>query len=382
LTSVALNEYVVKIASRCNLRCTYCYEYSLGDNSWRKNAKILSESTASKIAERIREHSLAHGVREVVVSFHGGEPLLVGASHLNKLGKIFRDAATDTFELSLSTQTNAMLLNDEICDVIRQHEIQVSVSVDGSADAHDRNRIFRSGRKSYAGTLTGIRLLQERVPGQPSGVLAVIDLRNDPLDVFDSLAELGIEYVDFLLPHYNWENPPPRSIGTHEYGDWYLQIFDAWISGRHSHLQIRFFRNIVEQLLGMPGNFEAMNLSPITLVTVNTDGDIEGVDTLKSTATGYQKTGLNVEYNSFDEALTSPLVSLRQSESGQLCDTCKDCRFMRECAGGYFPHRYSRTNAFSNPSIYCTDLYWLLERIAERLGARSVHQCIASSRVA
>jgi len=99
--------------------------------------------------------------------------------------------------------------------------------------------------------------LQARVPGQPCGLLAVIDVANDPLEVFDDLAALQIGHIDFLLPHHHWGRRPLRTKPhDHEYGDWLWQIFDAWTKGRHSHVDIRFFRNIVLQFLGAPSNFE------------------------------------------------------------------------------------------------------------------------------
>lgn len=362
------NEYVLKIASRCNLRCTYCYEYSLGDESWRRNARRMSESTALTVAARIREHSIAHNVQSVCVSFHGGEPLFAGPEHIDRLASILRDAAQGAFELTLTMQTNAMLIDKSICEVLSRHCISVSVSIDGGRVANDRHRIFTSGRSSYQATVDGIRLLQQLIPGQPSGLLAVIDVKNDPLEVFDDLASLGIGYIDFLLPHHHWDRLPDRVRGLdHEYGEWYWKIFDAWTKGRHSHIEIRFFDNIVKQFLSAPSNFEVMNLAPVRLVTVNTDGDIESVDTLKSTSPGIQQTGLNIRQHSFDEALKVRLIASRQSKMNQLAPKCRACTYVKECAGGYFPHRYSEANQFENPSVYCSDLYWLLDRIAERL---------------
>jgi uncharacterized protein len=148
-------------------------------------------------------------------------------------------------------------------------------------------------------------------------------------------------------------------------------VFEAWVNGRHTHLGIRFFENIIRQYLRVESNSEAMNLAPVTLVTINTDGDIEGVDTLKSTASGIQRTGLSVYSNSIDEALALDLIALRQSGRLQLADQCQRCKYVRECAGGYFPHRFSRDRKFDNPSVYCGDLFWLLTKIDNYLGGVS-----------
>ena len=43
-----------------------------------------------------------------------------------------------------------------------------------------------------------------------------------------------------------------------------------------------------------------MNSDPVSLVTIATNGDIEGVDTLKSTGGGVQKLGVNIFENSLE----------------------------------------------------------------------------------
>ena len=40
---------VVKVASRCNLNCTYCYVYNMGDNSYKLQPKFMSIETIKKI---------------------------------------------------------------------------------------------------------------------------------------------------------------------------------------------------------------------------------------------------------------------------------------------------------------------------------------------
>ena len=207
------NEFVVKIASRCNINCDYCYEYNLGDDSWRKNSKLMSLDVATALAGRIRDHALAHDLKHVSVSFHGGEPLLAGAERIDALASILSQAANGHFELTFSTQSNGVLLSEPICRTLKRHEINLSISLDGGKLANDRHRLDMRGRSTYSRALLGIATAKAYMDGQPSGLLAVIDTADDPIEVFDSLAELGIPNIDFLLPHYHWGRPPRRTDG-------------------------------------------------------------------------------------------------------------------------------------------------------------------------
>ena len=95
------SSYIVKIVSPCNLNCSYCYEYNSKDDSWKKKPKIMSEEVAEKLAERILEHSLGSKNTIVPIIFHGGEPLMAGLDHIQKLVNIFKKKNPHIKKLSL-----------------------------------------------------------------------------------------------------------------------------------------------------------------------------------------------------------------------------------------------------------------------------------------
>lgn len=368
MNSHPINEFVVKLASRCNLNCDYCYEYNLGDVSWKSQPKLMSEATARVLGARIAEHAVKHELSTVFVSFHGGEVLLVGPQRLDRICQILREEIASKAELRLSMQTNAILLNRFFIDVIRKNRIDVSVSIDGDRAAHDRHRVDHSGRGSYAKVLEGFQMLRSEAPEWLSGLLAVVDLRNDPTAAFESIASLGVAYVDFLLPHYHWDSPPPRPNGDPvAYGKWYWEVYRAWTVDKYPGVEIRFLANIVSQLAGGIPLYEQMTLAPVRLVVVTADGSIEAVDSIKATASGQHQLGLNIRDVPFDDALRHELVMIRQTGEHQLCDECRACVFKKECAGGYFPHRWGRERQFNNPSVYCADLFWLVSKIRDDL---------------
>ncbi|MFM0347886.1 FxsB family cyclophane-forming radical SAM/SPASM peptide maturase [Paraburkholderia sp. RL17-347-BIC-D] len=367
-----INEFIVKVASRCNLDCDYCYEYNTGDSSWRDMPKFMSNSTCEYLAARIAEHAAEHRLADVFVTFHGGEPLLAGPARLKRYAQIFEGAGAEAgVKVRFSIQTNATLVTDSVCDFIRDHNVAVSVSLDGNREANDRHRLDKLHHSTYESTRAGIKLLQQRVGSLLTGILAVIDLQNDPIEVFDELAALGVKDIDFLLPHFNWNRPPPREHPESlEYGLWYWKIFLAWTRGRHPHTNIRFFVNIISQLLGRGGVYEAMNLAPASLITISTAGDYEAVDCIKSAGAGAQVTGMTVRRNSVTDIISHPSIQVRQSGEQQLSAKCLSCDVKNVCGGGYFPHRFSESNGFDNPSVYCQDLKWLITETSRYIRGR------------
>jgi uncharacterized protein len=53
-------EFIVKVHSRCDLSCDYCYMYEMADQSWRDQQCVISPGTVHPAARRIGEHARAH----------------------------------------------------------------------------------------------------------------------------------------------------------------------------------------------------------------------------------------------------------------------------------------------------------------------------------
>jgi uncharacterized protein len=75
-------------------------------------------------------------------------------------------------------------------------------------------------------------------------------------------------------------------------------------------------------------------------------------------------------------------VLARQSGVLQLCETCRSCRIVDICGGGYIPHRYSAALGFSNPSVYCLDLTRLIDHVGVSLRDALARTGSAKSRTA
>jgi uncharacterized protein len=83
--AVPFRQFILKVHSRCNLSCSYCYVYEMADQGWRGLPKRMSRPVVTKAVERIAEHAERHGLASVDVILHGGEPLLAGAEWLADL---------------------------------------------------------------------------------------------------------------------------------------------------------------------------------------------------------------------------------------------------------------------------------------------------------
>jgi uncharacterized protein len=362
-------EFVLKIHSRCDLACDYCYMYTMADQSWRDRPVVMSRATIDTAAARIAEHARAHDLSSVEVSLHGGEPLLAGPELITQVVSALRGAVDAGTEVGIGIQTNAVRLDDRFLGLFKRLGICVGVSLDGDSVAHNRHRRFVHGGGSHRAAAAAVRRLASPEYREVfSGLLCVVDTANDPVATYDALADFGPPTIDFLLPHGNWSSPPPardpRSTAT-LYADWLSAVFDRWYSAAGGAPRVRFFSEIMHALLGGAAATEAIGLSPAADLVIETDGSIEQLDGLKSAYPGAPYTGTHIDTDEFDSLLRSPWFAARQLGAAGLCDECRRCPVALVCGGGHYVHRYRAGRGMLNPSVYCLDLYKLIVHIRD-----------------
>jgi uncharacterized protein len=366
---IPFREFVVKIHSRCDLACDYCYMYEMADQTWRDRPRRMPDEIAGYAAARIGEHARAHGLDSISLTLHGGEPLLAGPDLIARLVRLTREAAGPRVRVDVAIQTNAVGLDEEYLDLFDELGVLVGVSMDGTAQAHDRHRRFAGGRGSFTAVAAGVRrLAQERYQHLFAGLLCAIDLSNDPVETYEALAGFGPPRIDFLLPHGTWASPPPgRLPGVLDtpYADWLITAFDHWYD--RPTTSVRLFEDIIHLLLGGSSSGETVGLAPSVVVVIETDGAIEQADQLKAAYPGAPQTGLHVSSDPLDLAMSLPGIVARQLGLRALAPLCQACGIRLVCGGGHYAHRYRPGRGFANPSVYCPDLIRLIGYIRERV---------------
>jgi uncharacterized protein len=343
--------------------------YEMADQSWREQPRVMSGETADLTARRIGEHARSHNLDRVTLILHGGEPLLAGRDLIARLVAATRAAAGSAVVVQPSIQTNAVGLSDAYLRLFDDLGILVGVSLDGTAEAHDRHRRFASGRGSHSAVSAGLRRLLQ-FPHLFSGLLCTIDLRNDPIATYEALVAFCPPKVDFLLPHGTWAQPPPGRVPDQAqapYADWLIAIFEHWYPAPRT--RVRLFEEIMQLLLGGAADSEIIGLSPARMAVIETDGTIEQSDSLKVAYEGAPATGLHLRHDPLDAALLLPAVAARQLGVRSLAPQCRTCRVHQVCGGGLYAHRYRPGTGFANPSVYCSDLMRLIDHIRARMQA-------------
>ena len=363
---VPFDTFVVKVVSRCNLNCSYCYMYNLQDRTYRDQPAVMRDDVVAALGQRISAHAARHGRSDVHIILHGGEPLLMGKTRFVHWMDVVRQYLDPLLRPWFSMQSNGTLVDNEWIDLLAAQRVGIGISVDGPLEWHDRFRRDHHGRGSFADVVAGIRRLQHHPRGSEvfSSVMAVVNTDVSPRELFDFWQFLGVQGFDLTLPHANHTHPPPR--GRQGYGDWMIEFFDLWFDANHPDRHVRYFDNMLRMLFGYPLSTDNIGGRPVGVVVVETDGSIEPTDAFKCCEHGMTKLGLNVLRDDFDALYAVPMVQVLQHSAPRLCATCQACAVREVCGGGYMPHRYRAGAGFDNPSVYCDDLFRLIMHIRAR----------------
>lgn len=380
--SAPFRQFVLKVHSRCDLACDHCYMYEAVDQGWRLQPLVMSPETAAVVGRRIAQHAGENGLEAVSVVLHGGEPLLAGVGRLREIIEAVRDpllALPGPPRLDLRVHTNGVRLDERFCDLFDEFDAKVGISLDGDKGANDRHRRYANGNSSHARVLAALALLRTpRYRHLFAGILCTVDIANDPVSVYRALAAERAPRIDFLLPHATWDAPPPRPDGPARastgsdpaYADWLWAIHRIWdADGRP--FGIRLFDSIHSTLRGGPPLTEALGVAPSDVLVIETDGALEQADSLKVTFDGAVATGLRVQEHPLSVAARNLQVMARQNGLEDLSAQCRSCPVLASCGGGLFAHRYRSgagdpadpVAAFRNPTVYCADIYALIQSI-------------------
>lgn len=366
--SIPIPYFILKVASRCNLDCSYCYVYNKGDRSWRSKPPLMSDTTFDATLKRVREHCLLVGQKSVNFVFHGGEPMLLGPTRFAKWCERAQKVLDDVADVSFLIQTNGTLIDNDWAAVLSRYCVRVGVSVDGPPQVHDAFRVDHYGRGSYRAVARGIDTLH--AANMSFGINCTLPFGADPIKVHRHFVALGANAISYAFPDFTHDTIAPlrRNFGPTPCADFLIPIFNDWWVNSTLKLQIREFWAMSRAILGGTSRLDYIGSGKYGYIFVESDGTIEGLDHLRICDESLYRTDKNVNNASFVDVLQPEFVHTQLlTGSVPIPRDCATCQERDTCAGGYLPHRYSHARRFENPSVWCEDLLALFAHLRAKL---------------
>ena len=137
---------VKPVGAICNIDCTYCYylhkEKLLGSKSKFQISDVILET-------HIRQHIKGQDRDEVVFSWQGGEPTLLGLEFLHKVAELEQKYKKPGQRIENDLQTNSTLLHDDWGAFLKQPGFLVGLSIDGPEELHDHYHVTKEGKPTF-----------------------------------------------------------------------------------------------------------------------------------------------------------------------------------------------------------------------------------------
>jgi len=342
------------VANACNLNCPYCYI--------RKCNKLMPEVVADAYVRKLEESISRHNIREVVVRFAGGEPMLQKKLVFGLMEKITKRMQEHNVISRFALITNGTLLDESWIEFIKLNNVRVSISLDGVEKWHNKTRFFSDGSGTFKSVWKAIQLC--KASGLDPTILTTMTEAN--VEGIPELTRLLIE--SNLGSRYGVYRDTSTNDSYAGYPDFISKLTDALrqsydyyadaiknngISFKHQLADIRIdrHRHLRCCSAGRSG------------ISVNYDGRVylcqsEMADEQKSIGSVYQ------DSNTFLEMLNKQNV-MPNLKTKNVSDykQCSSCQWSVTCGGGCPMVSYNTYGTFTTASPYCE----LFKRFIPRL---------------
>jgi len=357
-----IHSLLIKPASAvCNLDCEYCFYLDRAADPYKAlPGRRMTDETLERLIDSFVFYSYPHSV----FAWQGGEPTLAGPAFFEKAVRLQQQHGRPGQTISNALQTNATLLDGRWCDLFRQFNFLLGVSLDGPQPLHDKYRFNKQGKDTWNRVMQGIELLQKNKV--EFNILCVLSKANveHPAALYKFFRSMGVAHIQYIpLAEFDGLGQLlPFTITPEQYGRFLCQTFDLWWPDRKK-VRIRFFDNIAEALAGLkPGNC-TMHETCDSYCVVEYNGDVYPCDFFVE---GGWKLG-NITIDSFAEiSRRQQRYSFAQKKTVPHPE-CQVCEFEPVCHGGCPKLRHGRHRRFEDLDYFCASYKMIYARAIPKL---------------
>lgn len=353
--------------AQCNLDCAYCFYLHKEDLLQQPQSPRMGDSL---LEMHIRQYIEAQTGDEVVFSWQGGEPTLMGLAFFERVVELQQRHKKAGQRIENDLQTNGILLDDRWCAFLAQNNFLIGLSLDGPAELHDRYRYSKGNKPTFARVMAAVDLLHKH--HVVFSVLCVVNRSNArrPIDVYRFLRDQvrprmiqfipGVEPVDFcsVAPgHWHGDKLPtvgtpaakpgsPDSVVTDwsvapdDWGYFLARVWDEWFKRDYGRVFVDQFENVISQMFGHGAQQCVSGRICGKALAIEYNGDLYSCDHFVYPE---YKLGNIGEIHEGDLAFSERQKQFAYAKSETLPRYCKSCAHLELCWGECPKNRFVKT---------------------------------------
>ena len=349
-----VNVLVKPIGSECNLRCEYCFYID--------KFKVVSDpdEVSSKMDDDLLElftkqyiKSQPETVKEIVFSWQGGEPLLLGTGFFEKALSFQEKYAPEGVSIYNSIQTNGTLITDEFARFFKENNFLAGISLDGPEEIHNRYRKYADGKGSFSAVMKGYELLQKH--GVDFNILTSVQNHNSqyPDEVYSFFKSINAQHIQFIpivekITAADRNRPvkvSERTVSPEKWGSFMNRIFDLWLMNDIGKIYIQHFDLLLGIYMGYGASLCVHSKECGRSLVIEHNGKLYSCDHFvdKDHYLG----------NIRETQLSDLADKKKQTDFGRkkytaLHQKCRECEYLKLCYGGCLRNRKAEKNGDIN----------------------------------
>ncbi|AMQ42705.1 anaerobic sulfatase maturase [Aeromonas veronii] len=358
------------IGAVCNIDCTYCYYLSKQDLlEYKKGCSPqMDEQT---LETYIRQYIEGQNTPEIIFSWQGGEPTLLGLDYFRKVVELQRKYQPQGVVIANDLQTNGILLNDEWCEFLAANNFLIGLSIDGPELLHNAYRVNRAGRGTFNQVMTAVALLHKwKVKFATLTCVNNLTSKN-ALEVYrflrDEVKSPQMQFIPIVeqksfrtTAPQTWQpqeqlkqgdkrlNPwhknsvvEPWCVSAEGWGDFLITIFDEWVQRDLGRVFVQYFEASVETWMGRKNPLCTLGEICGKGLAMEPNGDVFACDHYV-----YPKYKIgNIHHQPLSELAYSPAQqAFGFAKSRSLTRQCQQCDYQFACYGECPKNRFIRTH--------------------------------------
>jgi uncharacterized protein len=198
--------FLIDFTNICNFNCIYCFRDL-------KNNREITLEHLNAICDYIVDYCRKHRISRITVQPWGGEPLLA----YKKIIYCYNRISKFGINVNMTIETNGSILNEEIIKFIKNFDVQIGISIDGSECLHNKQR--QSKTCDYKLILKNVQTLHKNNIKDISSISVV--------------TQKGIEYIDSTVKTiaevFKINNLKLNLVHNSDFKDSYTQFRDEEI---------------------------------------------------------------------------------------------------------------------------------------------------------
>ena len=318
----------------------------------------------------IRQYFEGQNYKEVVFSWQGGEPTLLGLDFFKKVVALEKKYCPPHVRCENDLQTNGTLIDDAWCEFLHDENFLVGLSIDGPKTLHDAYRKDKAGLGSFDRVFRAASLLRKHKVNFATLSCVNRVTAKHPLEVYrflrDKVGSKRMQFIPIVEPvgfqqvaPQQWDTRIMPELGSSrarpgtegsvveewsvdpdDWGDFLCRVFDEWYQKDLGSIYVNYFDAAVETWMG--------HVSPLCTqgpmcgkgLALEHDGSVYACDHY-----------VYPEYcvgNLRERPLSEMAYSVEQEKfgkmkEGSLPQHCRDCEYQFTCFGECPKNRFIKT---------------------------------------